>query len=116
MPQLSEPIRAVAFDLDGTLIDTMADLAAAVNVTLASLDAPRLQEERIAALVGNGVEALVRGALQESLGTVPTPQRAAAALELFRRQYGRALFKHSRLYPGVRQGLRTLGEMQLSLC
>jgi phosphoglycolate phosphatase len=116
MPQLTEHIRAIAFDLDGTLIDTMGDLAVAVNVTLGSLNARSLPEESIAALVGNGVEALVHGALKESTGQVPPPEQAAAALALFRRQYARALFKHSRVYPGVREGLSALSELPLSLC
>ena len=42
MPNLNERIRAVAFDLDGTLIDTMGDLVASVNLMLGMLGAKEL--------------------------------------------------------------------------
>ena len=86
MPKLIESIRAVAFDLDGTLIDTMADLAAALNLTLTMLGAPEIPEARVRALVGNGVEQLVLRGLTESLAGRPThPAQRSAALTLFRR-------------------------------
>ena len=117
MPTLTERIRAIAFDLDGTLIDTMPDLAAAINLMLGMLGARTLAEERIAALVGNGVEALVKGALRESLGESATePPRGAAALEMFRRQYRQNLFKHSRVYPGVTTAMQAFARMGLALC
>ena len=117
MPKLTDRILAVALDLDGTLIDTMPDLAAAVNLTLRMLGARPLAEERVAALVGNGVESLVGGALRASVGDAAMhPGREAAALDLFRRQYGQALFRRSQVYPGVRQALEALADMRLPLC
>ena len=53
MPKLVERIRAAAFDLDGTLIDTMGDLTNAVNLTLTMLGARELPEVRIRSLVGS---------------------------------------------------------------
>ena len=80
MSKLNERIRAVAFDLDGTLIDTMGDLAASVNMMLGMLGAKELPESRVRALVGNGVETLVLRALNESVGSSAThaAQRSAA--------------------------------------
>jgi phosphoglycolate phosphatase len=116
-PRLTKRIRAAAFDLDGTLIDTMADLSAAVNLMLSMLGARELPEPRVRQLVGNGVDQLVLRALTESLGGLPshTAQRSAA-LALFRRLYGQGLFKRSEVYPGVTEGLRSLADAGISLC
>jgi phosphoglycolate phosphatase len=117
MPKLTERVRAAAFDLDGTLIDTMGDLAAAVNLMLGMLGARELPEPRVRALVGNGVDQLVLRALTESLGDRPTHSaQRSAALALFRRLYSQRLFKHSRVYPGVVQALRSLAEAGIALC
>jgi phosphoglycolate phosphatase len=117
MPKLTERVRAAAFDLDGTLIDTMGDLSAAVNLMLGMLGATELPEPRVRALVGNGVDQLVLRALTESLGnrTTHSAQRSAA-LALFRRLYGQGLFKHSKVYPGVVQALRSLADAGIALC
>jgi phosphoglycolate phosphatase len=117
MQKLTERIRAVAFDLDGTLIDTMGDLAAAVNLMLSMLGAKELPQSRVRALVGNGVDQLVMRALNESVGSSAThAAQRSAALALFRRLYGQGLFKHSKVYPGVAQALRSLAEAGISLC
>ena len=117
MSKLADRIRAVAFDLDGTLIDTMGDLAAAVNLMLSMLGARELPEPRVRALVGNGVDQLVLSALTESLGNTPTHSaQRSAALALFRRLYGQGLFKRSKVYPGVVQTLRSLADAGISLC
>jgi phosphoglycolate phosphatase len=117
MQKLTERIRAVAFDLDGTLIDTMGDLAAAVNLMLSMLGAKELPQSRVRALVGNGVDQLVMRALNESVGSSAThAAQRSAALALFRRLYGQGLFKHSKVYPGVGQALRSLAEAGISLC
>lgn len=117
MPKLADRIRAVAFDLDGTLIDTMGDLAAALNLMLSMLGARELPDARVRALVGNGVEQLVLRALTESVGNTPThAAQRSAALALFRRLYGQALFKRSKVYPGVVQALRSLTDAGVSRC
>jgi phosphoglycolate phosphatase len=117
MPKLIERIRAVAFDLDGTLIDTMADLAAALNLTLTMLGAPEIPEPRVRALVGNGVEQLVLRGLAESLAGRPThPAQRSAALTLFRRLYTQRLFTRSQVFPGAAQALQSLMHSGVSLC
>ena len=114
MSKLNERIRAVAFDLDGTLIDTMGDLAASVNLMLGMLGAKELPESRVRALVGNGVETLVLRALGESVGNSAThAAQRSAALALFRRVYGQNLYKHSKVYPGVVETLRALSQAGL---
>jgi phosphoglycolate phosphatase len=117
MAKLVEPIRAAAFDLDGTLIDTMPDLAAAVNLMLSMLGASELPEARVRALVGDGVDQLVLRALTESLGSLPAQSaQRSAANALFRRLYGQGLFKRSKVYPGVHDALRSLAAAGTTLC
>jgi phosphoglycolate phosphatase len=117
MPKLADRIRAVAFDLDGTLIDTMGDLSVAVNLMLSMLGARELPEPSVRALVGNGVDQLVLRALAESAGNTPTHSaQRSAALALFRRLYGQGLFKRSKVYPGVVQALGSLSDAGISLC
>ena len=55
-------IKAVIFDLDGTLLDTLQDLADSVNLALASHQLPPRSIEEIRAFVGNGVNTLIRRA------------------------------------------------------
>jgi phosphoglycolate phosphatase len=117
MGKLTNRIRAVAFDLDGTLVDTMADLAAAVNLMLSMLGARELPDPRVRALVGNGVEQLVLRALNESLGkTRIHPAHRLAAHTLFRQLYAQGVFKRSQVYPGVAQTLRALTDAGIALC
>ncbi len=116
MAKLIERIRAAAFDLDGTLIDTAPDLAAALNLTLAGLGYAPLPEERIPALIGEGVDRLLTKALAESHGAPPLQAALPAAAELFARLYGERLFEKSRVYPGVTEGLALLEHAGIALC
>jgi len=56
-------LKALIFDLDGTLIDSREDIAGAVNVALGALGLPRLSLETLSTFVGNGAETLVRRSL-----------------------------------------------------
>ena len=100
------PAGLVVFDLDGTLIDSSADLAAAVNATLARIapGTPPLPLDRVRSLVGHGAGALVARALAEA-GLAHRPEDVLPAfLEVYR---GRMLDETS-LYPGVAEGLEAL--------
>jgi len=117
MPNIVEHIRAVAFDLDGTLIDTMGDLAGAVNLTLTLLGTRQLPEGRIRSFIGNGIEQLMLRSLSESLDTqMAHPAQSSAALALFRRNYAQALFQRSQVFPGVVEALQSLQEAGVALC
>jgi len=100
------------FDLDGTLLDTIPDLALACNAMRADLDLPALPQERIATFVGKGTENLVRRALADVPGAAPD---TAQALDLFHRHYALCNGRHSRLYPGVLEGLRDFLDQGLRL-
>jgi phosphoglycolate phosphatase len=94
---------AVLVDLDGTLVDTAPDIAAAVNRMLHALGAPALALETVTGFIGNGVPTLVRRVLAAS-GTPPSRH----ALDLFQRHYTDVNGRYSRVFPGVVTGLARL--------
>ncbi len=115
----AQRIRAVAFDLDGTLIDTLPDLAAAVNATLVALGGPPLSASRVKELVGDGADQLILRAVNESMGGAAVsiePAQRPVALDHFFRFYSEHLFVHSRLYPDTVQTLRELAGAGIRLC
>jgi phosphoglycolate phosphatase len=114
--RLVDALRAAAFDLDGTLVDSAPDIAASANAMLEALGHAPLPEPRIALLIGEGVERLVNGVLAACEGRAATPAALAAATELFRRHYAARLFDRSRVYPGVVEGLRALEARGIALC
>jgi phosphoglycolate phosphatase len=97
-------IGLVAFDLDGTLVDSSADLANAVNVMLAELGVDRLPDPEIVAMVGEGAAVLVRRALTAA-GLDPD---LPGALERFLQHYDAHLLDHTRPYPGMIETLQQL--------
>jgi len=90
------PIRAVIFDLDGTLLDTLDDLADAANAVLSALGHPVHPVERYKQFVGDGVAMLVKRALPpEAAGD------AQKALDLMHIEYKTRLHGKTRPYPGI---------------
>jgi phosphoglycolate phosphatase len=98
-------VGAVIVDLDGTMLDTAADLAAAANLMRAELGLPPLPQAQVAAYVGKGAEVLVHRALTESLDGRADPDRLARGLDAFLRHYARENGRSARAYDGVREGL-----------
>ncbi len=93
------PARAVLIDLDGTLLDTAADLATAANLMLADLKHPPIEPARIRTFIGSGVRQLVRRTL--AVFGEARENEIEAALEIFMGHYKAHLLDSSRLYPGV---------------
>jgi phosphoglycolate phosphatase len=93
--------RCLLFDLDGTLVDTRADLTTAVNLMLGDLGLERLTCEFVVSLVGEGAARLVGRALTASLGREPTDEELRQGLDLFRRHYRDHLLDATRPYDGV---------------
>jgi phosphoglycolate phosphatase len=113
---LVERFRAVAFDLDGTLIDTAPDIAAATNAMLVRLGYASLPGDDIVELIGQGIDRLVADALGRSIGARAEPAMLARATSLFRDCYGEALFVQSRVYPGVIDALDALAARGVPAC
>lgn len=88
--------RLIAFDLDGTLIDSRRDLAESANQLIEELGGRILTEEQIGGMVGEGAALLVRRALQAS-----GRGERAHALERFLEIYDERLLNHTRMYDGV---------------
>ncbi|MGQ0732918.1 MAG: HAD family hydrolase [Acidobacteriota bacterium] len=91
----------VAFDLDGTLIDSVQDLATAASELATRLGGRALDRGEVAAMVGDGASLLVKRALAAAGVDPETP----AALEEFLEIYDRRLLETTRPYPGVREAL-----------
>ncbi len=90
------------FDLDGTLIDSRADLAASVNLTRAAYSLPPLPQSQIVAAVGEGMTNLLTRTCPELAGKID------AALPVMRAHYAANLTGATTLYPGVEPMLRAL--------
>lgn len=106
---------AVIIDLDGTLLDTVADLAAAVNAMLLQVGQSPLPVSRVAEHVGKGAEVLVHRALTDSPDGRVSPERFEPAYRAFLAHYGRENGRHARIYPGVVEGLDAMRAMGLRL-
>lgn len=109
------PIKAIALDLDGTLLDTIADLAAAANAMRSDFDLPALEQDRLASFVGGGMAQLVHRSLTDAREGQAEPEQHAAGITAFCRHYDRLLAVKTRPYPGVVSGLETFRSMGLRL-
>lgn len=95
----------VLIDVDGTLVDSVPDLAYCVDEMMVKLGREPWGETRVRDWVGNGVERLVRRALIGQLHGEPSEADFAKAYPLFLELYAENTSKRSLLYPGVREGL-----------
>ena len=97
--------RMILIDVDGTLVDSVPDLAYCVDELMKALGRPPHGEAKVRNWVGNGVERLVRRALLGQLDGEPPEDDFARAYPIFVELYGQNTSKRSRLYPGIREGL-----------
>lgn len=74
----------VIFDLDGTVLDTLGDLTAAVNMSLSAMDFPKRTRDEVKNFVGNGVPKLIERALPDGY---KSPENVEKALKLFNENY-----------------------------
>jgi phosphoglycolate phosphatase len=120
-PQQGErvlPVSAIAFDLDGTLLDTVHDLAAAVNALLAELGHPALPKDVVRTLIGKGMANLVRRALALATGVSPEAiddDEVKDALARYQAHYAARLGRETRPFPGLVDGLERLAAMGFPL-
>ena len=95
----------VMIDLDGTLVDSVPDLAYCADAMLAELGMPARGEAKVRQWVGNGVERLVKRALLDRLDGEPDETLLAKALPIYMMLYKDNVSQRSHLYPGVKEGL-----------
>jgi phosphoglycolate phosphatase len=103
----------VVFDLDGTLVDSAGDLAAAINATLRHFSpaTPPIPLEKVRAFVGDGAAMLVARTLAAARADVSKE----VALPIFLERYEARLLDTTALYPGVRESLDALRDRTLAV-
>jgi len=116
-------VSAVAFDLDGTLVDTLPDLHASANRMLGDLGLAPVDAETVRAFIGRGIDRLVKHLLADKPGTdiagnpggEPDPSVLAEAGTIFRGHYRQLLTNESRLFPETEESLHRFRKMGLKL-
>jgi phosphoglycolate phosphatase len=109
-PKLS-PVRALIFDLDGTLIDSKRDLILSVNAMLEEMGRKELAEETISGYIGHGAPQLVARALAGSA----TEEEMKHALQFFLGYYEEHKMDNTCAYPGVGEALAQLGRKDVPM-
>lgn len=95
----------ILIDVDGTLVDSVPDLAYCVDEMMKQLDMPVHGEAKVREWVGNGVERLTRRALIGQLDGEPDDALFEKGYPIFMDLYAENTSKRSTLYPGVAEGL-----------
>ena len=108
-------IRAAAFDLDGTLVDSLTDLAAAANEARRSENLPLLDEKLMMSYVGDGVGKLVHRALTNDPNGQAPDEVWQRAFAVFAQHYSEHLDRHTYIYPEVQTGLQLLKTLGIPL-
>ena len=103
---------AVVWDLDGTLVDSAADIATSLNRLLVENDLEALDEARIKNMIGEGVAVLIqRGFAVHDV--TPDGERLEGLVERFLAIYTEVATASTSLFPGAREALKTLGDAGL---
>ena len=105
----------VLIDLDGTLVDSVPDLAWCIDETMKALDMPIRGEAKVRNWVGNGVPRLIERALIDQLDGHPSDVLFAKASPIFMDLYAENSSKRSQLYPHVAEGLQWLKDQGIRL-
>jgi phosphoglycolate phosphatase len=105
-------LQAAIVDLDGTLVDTLGDFAAALNLMLRELSLPGIERTAIEPMVGKGSEHLIASVLAH-VGASPAAYHAA--WPSYQRHYLAINGQHSQVYPGAIEGLQALQRAGLKL-
>jgi phosphoglycolate phosphatase len=119
MPAISVPCRllldidSLIFDLDGTLIDSVPEIARALNIALQDNGIERISTDQVKSFVGDGAPVLVQRAL--AFRQVQAVGMADRVLQALLATY-EATFDHTTLYPGVVAALTALAPLPLGLC
>ena len=102
--------KLVIFDLDGTLLNTIADLSAAVDYALGQYGLKGHSVDEYIWMVGNGIRKLIERALEKSMGKTPSEEMTDNALAMFTEYYLKHIDVLTRPYPGVHDVLKSLSD------
>ena len=105
---LSRKPKLVLIDLDGTLVDSVPDLAYCVDEMMKILGRPTWGEAKVRTWVGNGVDRLVMRALTNELWVDPDPAEYEKAMPIFMDLYAKNTSQRSSLFDGVVEGIEYL--------
>ncbi|KMJ46434.1 phosphoglycolate phosphatase [Xenorhabdus khoisanae] len=109
-----EGIRAIAFDLDGTLVDSASGLADALDQALIAKGLPAAGKERVAIWIGNGADVMVERALKWA-GVEPSAELHQETRKLFDAFYETSVTTGSQLFPHVKETLAELAKHNLPM-
>ena len=98
-------VRAILFDLDGTLVDTAPDITAAVGATLHDLDRPPIDDAAVRSYIGRGVDVLLHRVLTGARDGNAAIDVHEQAREIFLEHYAAHNGRTASVYPGVREGI-----------
>lgn len=105
-------VAAVVWDLDGTLVDSATDIATSLNRLLAEQDLPALDDDSVRSMIGEGVATLIRRGLAVHEVT-PGDETLDGLVQRFLEIYSEVATESTRLFPGVREVLKTLSDAGL---
>ena len=108
-------IRLVLFDLDGTLVDSVGDLAWCGNEMLRRLDMPTHDPTAARNWVGNGLDRFVKRVLTGDMEAEPDPALHQRGKQIFSELYAAHAADHSEVYPGVVECLQRLARLELKI-
>lgn len=111
---MQKPVMAL-IDVDGTLVDSVPDLAFCVDEMQKQLGLPQRGEQAVRQWVGNGVERLVQRALINALDGMPEASLYQKALPIFRELYAENTSVRSQIYKGIAEGIDCLKQSGIRL-
>ena len=114
-PVMLKKPELILIDVDGTLVDSLPDLAYCINSMMFELGMEKYPEEKIRGWVGDGVECLARRALTDQLNGKPSDALFRKGYPLFLDCYAENTSTRSALYPGVREGINKLRSLGFTL-
>lgn len=102
-------IKALIFDLDGTLADTVPAITEAVNMTLEQLSFPTLTKEEVRLHIGQGPRHLISESLPKEI-RITNPEIVDKALQLYNQAYAKTYLNTVSLYDGMEEAIITLSK------